>query len=659
MLLTVKRKLLIVTVPIILALLYFSGVQIHQAYTSRSSANTIATFVELSTHNSRLVYELQAEREVVAGLLGSERDNFTGQLAEQRQKTDKHIQTLISYMQHHRDVLQAYPDLWRVMDLATKQFQNIDTLRSEVLNQSIPFSKALNYYSKLNEYLLAAPALAVKVSREAEVSRALMAYDLFLQGLERAGIERTLLHHAFEQGRFGAGEYRKFSSLVSEQESYFSTFILYSDNKVVSHYQDRMASLAIKEVENYRKKTFTGFMRQDAHEWLTVSSKRIDLLYLTEAELREDILALEHAIAAEHNRSFWGSLVLSVLVISLSVYVCYRLLSGINRQVSYLNRTMGNAADKNLQVRCQAIAQDELGSISVNLNTMLDELTDAVSIIADASEQLFSAAEQSTKTVEQNANNLHRQQGDVDQIVTAVKQMNASVKEVTRSIRNTSEQADSANQQVLGSERLVQTSMDSIEEVQNRIESVSHTIYSLHQSTDNISGVVDVIQDIAEQTNLLALNAAIESARAGQHGRGFAVVASEVRSLAQRTYESTREIESMVAKLQKDSNSTFEQINGAREHVAISVEKAVNVKEALSTMTESINTIRDNATQIASAAEQQVQVSEDIASRAQTIGAGVRHAARSGEQMAEAARAQARLSEKLKYLVSQFKIISD
>lgn len=659
MLLTVKRKLLIVTVPVLISLLYFSGTHIFQSHVSRLSANTIATFVELSTYNSRLVYELQAERGVVAGFLGSEGGELTGELKAQNSKTDQRLQELSNYLKNNDKELKNYPKLWKTMQAVTEQLRGLGALRAEVLKKGVPFSKALNYYSRLNESLLAVPALAVKVSKESEVSRSLVAYHQFLQGIERAGIERALLNHTFERGRFGAGDYRRFSSLVSEQETYFSTFTLYADDRVVEHYRDRMTSPVVETVDDYRKKTFSGFLRQNAHDWLAVATKRIELLYLTEAELREDILALERLVASEHNRSFWSNLLLSVLVIILSVYVCYRLLSGINRQVSVLNSTMSDAATKDLRKRCQTLAQDELGSISNNLNTMLDELTQAVNIIAGSSEQLSCAAEQSTMSIRQNAKNLQQQKGDVDLIVTAVEEMSSSIKDVTRSIRHTSEEADSANQQVVEGEELVSESTESIQEVQSRMEAVSQTIHSLHKSSGDISGVVDVIQDIAEQTNLLALNAAIESARAGEHGRGFSVVASEVRSLAQRTHVSTREIESMVAKLQKDSDSTFEQINDARDYVSTSAEKAARAKEALNAVVTSINMIRDNATQIASASEQQVLVSEDIASRAQTIGDSVRHTVRSGEQIEEAAKAQAGLSEKLQRLVSQFKIISD
>ncbi len=654
--LSVKQKLLVIIVPILMALIYFAGVQILQARESESVAKTVAGFVELSAYNSRLTHELQKERGMSAGFLGSGGKKFSQQLSAQRKQTDKRLQELQSYLMQHDKTLREYPELWQVVEKVNTMSSRISSIRSGVTALTLPLSEALNYYTTMNRYLLSVPGMAVKVSGVAEISQFLVAYYEFLQGKERAGIERAVLSNTFGQKVFAPGIQRKFITLVSEQNSYFSTFLIYASHKHVQNYNKIQSGPEGQLVNQYRELAFSGELDQNPEAWFAASTKRIELLKQEEDQLTEHILSLTDKIVASKTQIFWFYLVLSVALIILALFISYVLLSGIQRQVFYLNRTMGQAANKDLSTRCEEIGRDELGQIATNLNAMLNELTEAVNIISDSSEQLAAAAEESTFSVQQNADNLQKQQADVVQVVTAIEEMSVSVKEVAQNIQNTSDEADTANSQIISCNALVGESTRSIQEVCNRIESVSVAVHSLHQSSSNISGVVDVIQGIAEQTNLLALNAAIEAARAGDQGRGFAVVADEVRSLAQRTQDSTQEIEAMVAKLQQDSNSTFDQINDASEYVNISVQKADEVTTALEFVVASINTIRDMATQIASAAEEQVLVSGDIAARAQSIGDSVQHTTESGQQIAIAAEEQARLSDKLQHLVGEFKV---
>jgi methyl-accepting chemotaxis protein len=200
----------------------------------------------------------------------------------------------------------------------------------------------------------------------------------------------------------------------------------------------------------------------------------------------------------------------------------------------------------------------------------------------------------------------------LEQTSTAMDEMTMTVQEVARNAVEASSAVDEANDHSQQGFDVVEDMGNSIRNLVDGIETVQQVILKLAGETDNIGQILDVIRGIADQTNLLALNAAIEAARAGEQGRGFAVVADEVRSLANRTQESTNEIQGMITRLQTEANKSVELMQTNAESAQRTVARSHDANKALEAIRSSVGVIQDMNSQIATAAEEQTLVAADI-----------------------------------------------
>ncbi len=204
------------------------------------------------------------------------------------------------------------------------------------------------------------------------------------------------------------------------------------------------------------------------------------------------------------------------------------------------------------------------------------------------------------------------QKDEVDKVATAMTEMSATVHEVARNATEAAEAAQRADEETSKGKSVVSQAIEAIDLLANEVNDAAQVIHRLEQDSDEIGAVLDVIRGIAEQTNLLALNAAIEAARAGEQGRGFAVVADEVRTLAQRTQQSTQEIQNMIERLQSGAQDAVKAMEQGRSRAQVGVEQAAEAGTSLETIAQAVGTISDMNTQIATAAEEQSVVAEEI-----------------------------------------------
>jgi len=312
--------------------------------------------------------------------------------------------------------------------------------------------------------------------------------------------------------------------------------------------------------------------------------------------------------------------------------------------------------DGDLTVRISENSQDELGKLAVSFNHFLQQLQEIIGRIAGSSSQVATAAEELSAITAEVDLSIKQQHTATDQVATAVNEMSATVNEIAQNANDAANSASKADSSTQDGRSVVQSTIDAIESVAVDVNSAADVIRNLSQDTDNIGSVLDVIRGIAEQTNLLALNAAIEAARAGEQGRGFAVVADEVRTLASRTQQSTQEIQEMIESLQTGAQEAVKVMDVGQQKVKESVEKATQAGVSLDAITQEVAAISDMNTLIASAAEEQNAVTEDINRNVVEISSISNQSAQSASQVNSASEELARLSADLQREVMRFKV---
>ncbi|MBC3348928.1 methyl-accepting chemotaxis protein [Pseudomonas sp. SWRI196] len=256
--------------------------------------------------------------------------------------------------------------------------------------------------------------------------------------------------------------------------------------------------------------------------------------------------------------------------------------------------------------------KDETATLASWFNQFLGMIAQLVQRIGSASSDLQSAAAD-TSEVAQNMNEAAgRQRQAVELVSTAFNEMVATANEVARSCSQAASSADAGYRDVHDGQQHIGEATGSVLKLSEDLQKSTQTMQALEQDSKNINTILDTIRSIAEQTNLLALNAAIEAARAGDQGRGFAVVADEVRALARRTADSTGEIDSLLGNLARRTQEVTLQMQGSLQGSKTSVERIQQARDSFDKIRISVDSIRDQNTQIATAAEEQHQVAEDI-----------------------------------------------
>ncbi|WP_086481024.1 methyl-accepting chemotaxis protein [Oceanospirillum sanctuarii] len=356
---------------------------------------------------------------------------------------------------------------------------------------------------------------------------------------------------------------------------------------------------------------------------------------------------------------FWQTLlhysvtvgILSLLIGGLALFIIHI----ITVQITTLKNTMVAVKDSgDLRERVDIDTTDELGDMAGAFNHMMDKFQNIVNSVDQSTQQLSHAITQMSEITESTIDGVARQRSETEQSAAGMNQMAASAQQTAHIADQANETTRQAHEQTENGLRIVEEATGSINELASEVEEASSVINALEDHTAKIESILDVIGGISEQTNLLALNAAIEAARAGEQGRGFAVVADEVRQLAQRSAESTQQIQEMIHELQSRSKVAVNVMNTSRTKAETTVTKATEAGEAFRTIAESMQQISSLNAQIMNAADEQSSVADEMSRNLVSISSVSEETEQGTALIRESGRELQQNAKNLEGLIKQF-----
>ncbi|ELG4676274.1 methyl-accepting chemotaxis protein [Vibrio cholerae] len=376
--------------------------------------------------------------------------------------------------------------------------------------------------------------------------------------------------------------------------------------------QTMIPLLNIEHSDQEKDERFNAQYEQATAEYRKVGNEMIKAIDVLSNRLNQVAMTTIDESEHEHDSVMSQSTFALIGILLVAALSSWLLAGIIVTPIRQLQQTVREIAKGNLLVKAQEEGNNEITLLARDVNATVIQLRQTVESLVRISTDVASASTELATVMTQASVNSDQEKQEVEQVASAVNQLQSTAQSVTDHAHSADGAAQQANQLASQSLRMFEESHRATAKMADQLTEAAQVVNQLKEQSERIGNVTEVIRSISEQTNLLALNAAIEAARAGESGRGFAVVADEVRMLAARTQTSTQEIQAIIEELQNQSNTANNSMHSSLSLLEQNQSLAAKVSASLTEINHSISALGQINAQVATASEEQSQVTKDI-----------------------------------------------
>ena len=649
--LSMRYKLLLLILPAMLMLLFLFISRTNSYLQQLQTMEQAVAQVELLKALNPLITELQKERGLSAVYLASQQSPQDRQsLQEQQQKTDTGISGL-------QDFIRASAGDSSLSGF-TRELQGLTHLRQQVLAASADSKTLLASYTRIIVQGLGFNQTSLQQSQVPDILRLLSGYSAISNLTEMAGRERASGAAYIKRGIYHPSELQPVTLLQGMQQGWQDSASLFLQGETANLWQEALNDRSNADFLRLRDAMYAEdkFSSLSAAQWFQSATARIDLLNGNKDRLLSSIVQKAEELMATARSAMWRETLLVGVVVFAVCLVALAISAQLHKQIAGLLHSIRHVMQqKDLSATIAVDSNDEIGEVSAALRQLFCVFSASLGKLDNASMQLATAMEESATTAGKNAQQLEHQQQTVEQVATASEEMSATSEQISRSTLHVAEAAVNVRDKSVRGEETVKQSIAHVHQLAESVQGVDQVMQELQQRSNSMIQVTEVIRNVADQTNLLALNAAIEAARAGEHGRGFAVVADEVRTLARQTHASTQQIQDIIAGFTELAASATNTIERSQHIAEESLVHADALEKTFGNILTDVKQISDMAAEIATASEQQVVVSRDVARSLEGIRDDSAQTCQGALEIRTVTRGQATLANELKNLAGEFK----
>jgi len=598
---SIRTQLMMLFAAMVVGLAWYLVTDIRDNYIRMQEGSRIAAISDVAVAASALVHELQKERGLSAGFIGSKGEKFKDALTRQRQDSDARRKALAETFAVLGGDLPA--SVRERMQKGDGMIAELDARRGDISGLKFTGPQSFGFYTTLIDNYLSAVATVAPTVSDPDMMRQFVAYTMFLAAKERAGRERATVNGIFAAAvPLNVPLFQRLQGLITSQDLYLEQFRVMADAETVKALDELMASPPAKETARMRgiaiENAFLGYFEVEPASWFATITAKIDAMKVLEDRIAGQLADSTHALQSSARFGLGFALGSSIVLLLIGLI----LLRKFTHMLGDVHDAASSArclADGDLTIAVRVDRKDEIGELQDSIARTVDKLAHTIGDVRLAADSLNSAASQVSATAQSLSQSSSEQAAAVEQSSASIEQMAASIDHNTDNAKLTDGiAAKSAEEATAGG------------------ATVKETVTAMKA----IAGKIGIIDDIAYQTNLLALNAAIEAARAGEHGKGFAVVAAEVRKLAERSQVAAQEI----GKLAASSVATAERAGHLLDAMVPNIKRTSDLVQEIAHASEEqssgVGQINGAMGQLNRATQQNASASEELAATAEEMG---------------------------------------